>query len=242
MALRVARQAGLDEAATRACSAARWPRCSTASGLPAITPATRTLDHALRPPRARVRLRQPRRSGPVHRRRRPGAGDARHGDRGLPRPRAGVRRGGARDDRRGAERGRRPARRPRTASARRSTSSIARSSAPPPRYPTSVDRGTPVRRPRSHTAAHSPLSRRSRSRRPNRSPNARAISSTSSFSSPPASRCAGAQGIVRASSSSRGRSRFATTTIDPAMERLSRPSTAAPACADRNDAPRSPRR
>ena len=42
-------------------------------------PATRTLDHPLGPPRARVRLRQPGRSGAVHRRDRPGAGDARHG-------------------------------------------------------------------------------------------------------------------------------------------------------------------
>ena len=104
MALRVARQAGLDEAAPRGGArrhdgrAARRRRPAGRRAPPRRGPAITLVG----PPRARVRLRQPRRPGAVRRRDRAGAGDARNGDRGLPRPRAGRGRRGARDDRHGA--------------------------------------------------------------------------------------------------------------------------------------------
>ena len=102
MALRVAAHAGLDEAAVRGMLGGTIAGLFDGRGLPPVTrPAARVLDHALRPPRAGVRVRQPGRSRDVHGIGRAGPGDARHGARRLPRPRPGRRRRGARDDRGG---------------------------------------------------------------------------------------------------------------------------------------------
>ncbi len=131
--------------------------------------------------------------------------------------------------------------RARTAGARRSIWSTARASAPPPSCRTLIDR-----RAASHTTAHSPRSRRSRSRMPS-SPNACTTSSTCSFSSPPASRCAGATGHL-----TRQIEQQRTQQVRHHHERPCRPvcrapsspdpAMAAPAPAGRSDAPRcSPR-
>ena len=145
--------------------------------------AARTLDHALRSARAGVRIWQPRRPRDVHGTdeqaqamlemalaacRDPDPGDV---GAALETIEAALTAAGAL-----------LWRRPRTASARRSISSTARSCAPPPSCPTAPQ-------PRaSQTAAHSPRSRRSRSRIPRLSPNAPTTSSTCSLSKPPASR------------------------------------------------------
>ncbi len=137
-------------------------------GLPPVSAPRRGPSITLvRAPRARLRLREPRRPGAVRGRPRPGAGDARHGARGVPRPRARRRRRGARDDRRGAgaadsllanEDGVRPA-------IDLVYRSIVRAATELP------DRAEPRRRgAQRRRAAHSPCSRRARSRRPSRSP------------------------------------------------------------------------
>ncbi len=90
LALRVAAQAGLDETTTRGVLGATMAGLLDGRGLPPATPPRRGPSITLgRPPCPRLQLRQPHRPGPVRRRSRAGAGDARHGDRRLPRPRAG---------------------------------------------------------------------------------------------------------------------------------------------------------
>ena len=85
MALRVARHAGLDEAATRGMLGATMAKLLDGEPLPAIAaPRRDRQDHAVRAARARVRLRQPGRSGAVQRCARTGERDARHGTGRLP--------------------------------------------------------------------------------------------------------------------------------------------------------------
>ena len=109
MALRVAAQAGLDEARTRAgmlggtmAGAARRPRA--AAGDAPRRGSSITLSGRLARVYGYASLVGPALFTGVGR---AGPGDARHGDRRLPRPRSGRRRRGARDDRRALERRRR---------------------------------------------------------------------------------------------------------------------------------------
>ena len=93
MALRVAAHAGLDEAAVRGLLGGTIAGLFDGHGLPPVTaPRRGSLDHALRSPRAGLWVWQPGGSRDLHGIGRAGPGDARHGARGLPRPRSGRRR------------------------------------------------------------------------------------------------------------------------------------------------------
>ena len=183
------RQAGLDEQAHAGVLGGTMAALLDGRGLPpAQRAAARTVDHALRAPGARLRLREPRRPGAVRGRRssrRSAMLDMALAACRDPRARRGRR--GARDDRRGARggdalldsRGRRAAGdRPRV-----SLDRARRDRDPGPRS-CSSERAATARgvRPSARSASTPPTrrsSRRSRSRSPRRSRTPRATSSTS---------------------------------------------------------------
>ncbi len=106
LALRVAAHAGLDEQAIGAVIGGTMAGLVDGRGLPPVSAprGEHQITHA-RPACARLRLCEPRRAGDVRGSGRAGAGHARPGDRGVPRPRPGRSRRGARGDRRRPDRG-----------------------------------------------------------------------------------------------------------------------------------------
>ena len=124
-------------------------------------PAPRREHHLLRPACAGIRLLEPGRPGAVRWSPGVGQGDARHGRRRMPGPRARRRRGGTGHGRDRAGGRRSAARHPRDAQGQRSTSSTAPTRCSRPRSPTAPDQRAAIQ-----MAAHSPLWSLMRSRSP----------------------------------------------------------------------------
>ncbi len=145
LALRVAAHAGLDEQATRAIMGGTIASLVDRKELPPTSPPRgRRADRDVGSSRPRIRLCEPRRARAVRGYGRSSQGNARAGDRGVPRSATGSGWRGARADRRGVERGARAARRTKAPSVRRSTCCSGRWRA---RLPICLSPRQPQRRP-----------------------------------------------------------------------------------------------